>query len=192
MHMRGHTDDDLMRAVTGGDENAFAILVGRHRNWVCRLLNAFTHDPDQAEDLAQEVFHRVHRHADQYKAQGQFVSWLKRIAVNLGKNFLAQKHRAVLVPLSECQQIAAEGGGTDPLALLMAQAVRSEMREAILSLPEGQRKAIVMRYFGAMSVQEIAAAMNCPEGTVKSRLFHGLRRIRSRMTPHLSEEGENR
>lgn len=191
MHMRGYTDDDLMRAVAGGDEDAFAILVGRHRNWVRCLLNAFTHDPDQAEDLAQEVFHRVHRHIGQYRAQGQFVPWLKRIAVNLGKTFLAQKHRAVLVPLSECQQIEAGGAGTDPLALLMAQAMHSELREAILSLPDGQRKVIIMRYFGAMSVQEIAAAMNRPEGTIKSRLFHGLRRIRSRMTPHSGEEGEN-
>ena len=190
MHMRGHTDDDLMRAFAGGNEDAFAILVRRHRNWVCRLLNAFTHDPDMAEDMTQEVFHRVHRHAGRYRAQGQFVSWLKRIAVNQGKNFLAQKHRAVLVPLSECQQIEARDGCTDPLALLMAQAVRSEMRKAILSLPENQRKAIVMRYFGAMSVQEIAAAMHCPEGTIKSRLFHGLRRVRLHMTPHLDEEGE--
>ena len=141
--------------------------------------------------MAQEVFHRVYRHADQYRAQGQFLSWLKRIAVNLGKNFLVQKRRAALVPLSECQQIKAEGEGTDPLLLLLAQAVRSEMREVILSLPEGQRKVIVMRYFGAMSVSEIAEAINCPEGTVKSRLFHGLRRVRSRMTPQLGEEGEN-
>ena len=191
MHTRGDIDDGLMRAVAGGDEAAFAALVGRHRDWVCRLLNAFTHDLDQAEDLAQEVFRRVYRHADQYRAQGQFLSWIKRIAVNLGKNFLAQKHRAVLVPLSECQQIKAEGEGADPLLLLMAQAVRSELRVAILSLPEDQRKTIVMRYFGAMSVPEIAAAMDCPEGTVKSRVFHGLRRVRSRMTPQLVEEGEN-
>jgi len=191
MHMRGHTDDDLMRAFAGGNEDAFSILVGRHRNWVCRLLNAFTHDLDQAEDLAQEVFHRVHRNAGQYRAQGQFIPWLKRIAVNLGKNFLTQKHQAVLVPLSECQQRVAEGRGTDPLVLLMAQAVRSEMREVILSLPDSQRKVIIMRYFGAMSVQDIAAAVNCPEGTVKSRLFHGLRRVRSRMTPHLGEKGED-
>ena len=190
MHMRGHTDDDLMRAFAGGNEDAFAILVGRHRNWVCRLLNAFTHNPDQAEDLAQEVFRRVLQHAGRYRAQGQFVSWLKRIAVNQGKNFLTQKRRSILVPLSECQQIEAGGGCTDPLELLMAQAVRSEMREAILSLPESQKKAIVMRYFGAMSVQEIAAAMGCPEGTIKSRLFHGLRRLRLHMTPRSSEEGE--
>ena len=178
MHMGGHWEDDLMHAVVDGDEAAFDSLVRRHRNWVCRLLYAFTHDADQAEDLTQEVFCRVHRYAGQYTAQGQFLAWIKRIAVNVGKDFLTQKQKAALLPLSEFEDMPAESGDTDPLALLMAQEVREELRMAILSLPDDQRLTIVMRYFGVMSIQEIAWAMKCPEGTIKSRIFHGLRRIR--------------
>ena len=190
MHTRGQTDDGLMAAARHGDEAAFAALVRRHRGWVCRLLCAFTRDPDQAEDLAQEVFCRVHRHAGRYAAQGQFVAWLKRIAVNQGRDWLDRDRRAAFVPLAECRDVPAAGGPADPLALLMAQAVRRELREAILALPDDQRVAIVMRYFGAMSVPEIAVALGCPDGTVKSRLFHGLRRIRARVAPRFDPPGD--
>lgn len=188
MHRGENTEDDLMEAVVDGDEAAFDTLVRRHRNWVCRLLYAFTHNQDQAEDMTQEVFCRVHRHARQYTAQGQFLAWLKRIAVNVGKDFLVQKERANLIPLDDCQDMPEEDGSTDPLALLMAQEIREEMREAIFSLPDDQRLTIVMRYFGAMSVQEIAWAMKCPEGTIKSRLFYGLRRIRELVAPRSDSE----
>ena len=190
MHSGEHREDDLMRAVVDGDEAAFDTLVRRHRNWVCRLLYAFTHHQDQAEDLTQEVFCRVHRHARQYTAQGQFLAWLKRIAVNVGKDFLVQRERETFLPLSECRDIPEESGDNDPLALLMAQEVREEMRQAVLSLPDDQRLTIVMRYFGAMSVQEIAWAMKCPEGTIKSRLFYGLRRIRELVAPGPDSDSE--
>ena len=190
MQRRGYMDDDLMQAVATGDEGAFDILVVRHRNWVYRLLHAFTHNPDQAEDLVQEVFCRVHVQAVHYTAQGQFVAWLKRIAVNMGKDYLTQQQRAAFVPLSEVQEMPDSNARTDPLASLMTQLVHDEVRDAILTLPDDQRLAVVMRFFGAMSVQEIAWAMKCPEGTIKSRLFHGLRRIRERVISRSDGERE--
>ena len=184
MHTRGpakgsHTDDGLMQAVAAGDEAAFAVLVARHRNWVCRLLTAFTHSAEQAEDLAQEVFCLVHAHAGRYTAQGQFVAWLKRIAVNKGRDFRAQRRPPAPLPLAACREMPAPAAHFDPLTLLLAEVVRAELREAVLALPDAQRDAVVLRFFGAKSVAEIAAAQGCPEGTVKSRLFGGLRRIRA-------------
>ncbi len=186
--MGAHTEDDLMQAIANGDKPAFDTLVRRHRSWVYRLLRAFTHNHDEAEDLTQEVFFRVHRHAPQYTAQGQFIAWLKRIAVNIGNDFHAQRHKAAFIPLSECQDVPADQGSTDPLNMLMAQEISAELREAILSLPDDQRITLVMRYFGAMSVQEIAWAMKCPDGTTKSRLFHGLRRIREWVSAQSTQE----
>jgi RNA polymerase sigma-70 factor, ECF subfamily len=182
MWQRTATDDTLMQAVSEGDEVAFSELMRRHRRQVCQLLRVFTQDREQAEDLAQEVFARVHRHAGDYTAQGRFPIWLKRITINLAKNFLKQK-RGACVPLDEG---GAEEGITDnrfdPMAVLMSKGIREEVRATIEALPDEQRLTLVMRYFGDMSVKDIAWAMKCPEGTVKSRLFHGLKRIRESVT----------
>jgi RNA polymerase sigma-70 factor, ECF subfamily len=146
MGIRGHTNDDLMQAIADGDGTASTELVRRHRGWVCNLLHAFTHDKDQAEDLTQEVFCRVVNHASDYVAQGHFMAWLKRIAVNLGRNYLS-RIRLSTVSLSECEYVVTGSGWTDPMALLMDEVIHSEIRQAIQSLPDEQKRAIVMRYF---------------------------------------------
>jgi RNA polymerase sigma-70 factor (ECF subfamily) len=180
MGIRGHTDDDLIQAIAVGDAIAAAELVRRHRGWVCNLLYAFTRHKEQAEDLTQEAFCRVIHHAGDYVGQGQFTAWLKRIAVNLGRNHLS-RHRLTTVSLSECEYVVTDDRGTDPMALLMDEVIHTEIRQAIQSLPEDQKRTLVMRYFSGMTVPQIAEVMQCPEGTVKSRLFHGLRRIRQRI-----------
>ncbi|MCW3054817.1 MAG: polymerase sigma-E factor [Chthonomonadales bacterium] len=189
MGFRGHTDDDLMRAIAAGDAVASAELMHRHRNWVCNLLYAFTRHKEQAEDLTQEVFCRVVRNADDYVGQGQFPAWLKRIAVNLGRNHLARDRRAT-VSLSECEEVLAADRRTDPMALAMDAVLHTAIREAIQSLPDDQKRTLILRYFSGMTVLEIAGVMQCPEGTVKSRLFHGLRRIRQQMVTY-ETSGEN-
>jgi RNA polymerase sigma-70 factor (ECF subfamily) len=172
------TDDELMGAAGAGDATAFDTLVNRHRGWVRSILQAFVRDHDLAEDLAQDVFYRAHAHAATYLPQGQFVAWMKRITVNVGRSAFGRKDRGNL-SLSDCGDIGDVGRQSDPIALLMADIVQAEVRDAVQSLPDEQRLAVVMRYFGAMSIQEIAWAMKCPEGTVKSRIFHALRRVRA-------------
>jgi|SRR5579871_5416814 len=181
MDLRECTDDDLMQAITDGDGAASAELVRRHRGWVCNLIYAFTHDKDQAEDLTQEVFCRVVKHASDYVTQGRFTAWLKRIAVNIGRNYLSRTRLIPTVSLSECEYVGTGSGGTDPMALIMEEELHATVRQALQSLPDAQKRVIEMRYFSAMTVQEIAEVVQCPEGTVKSRLFHGLRRIRRRI-----------
>lgn len=174
----GTRDDALMLAVAKGDERAFAEIVQRHRAWLLSLLYAITHDEEQAQDLTQEVLSRIHRAAPGYIGQGNFVAWSKRIAINLGRNYLHQKRKVAQVSLSELD-IETVSEDNNPMHLLLSKRLQEEIRQAIQSLPEEQRLAVIMRYFGDMSIKEIAWALQCPEGTTKSRLFHGLRRVRS-------------
>ncbi len=150
----------------------------RHREWVRHLICAFVRDSEQAEDLAQEVFCRVHERRGDYVAQGKFTAWLKRVAVNVARDYLRRRKRAVLVPLETVENTLAEDSAFDPAAAFASRMLREEIREAITSLPQEQRQVLILHYFGERSVEQIAAATNSPIGTVKSRLFHSRRRIR--------------
>jgi RNA polymerase sigma factor (sigma-70 family) len=180
------TDDELMAALASGRSEALCELIRRHRSWVLNLLRGLTGDGDQAEDLTQEVFTRVHRYAAGYSGNGTFPAWVRRIATNLAMTFLERRKRGNLVGLSELDEEIDRDERLDPMAAAMASGVRRELRDAVRGLPEAQRMAVVMRYFGDMSLQDIALAMDCAEGTVKSRIFHGLRRLRKQMTNDLS------
>jgi RNA polymerase sigma-70 factor (ECF subfamily) len=180
------SDDELMQAAARGEEEAFAALVHRHRGWVQRLMRAIVQDEEQAEDLTQEAFCRVYRHLDDYEPQGSFVAWLKRIAANRAKDFLRKRRKETLVPLCEVEQTLAAGSYGDPMAALASGLVNEEVRAAIQALPDDQRLPVVMHYFGQMGVSEIAWAMKCPVGTIKSRLFYGLRRVRQTLTERMS------
>lgn len=182
-------DDELMQSVVAGDQAAFAELMARHRQWVVGLLRAFVQDSAQAEDLAQEAFCRAHRAAAAYRAQGQFPAWLKRIAINVARDALRKGHIASVLPL-ELAETAPAPDHFDPMAALMSDVLREDVRSAIQRLPEEQRLAVIMRFFGDMSIQDIAWAMQCPEGTVKTRLFHSLRRIRRSLLELWEQEGE--
>ena len=102
------SDDDLIRAAASGEDAAFSELMRRHRDWVRRLMGAFVRDREQSEDLAQEVFCRVHEHIGEYVAQGKFTAWLKRVAVNVARDHLLRRKRAVLVPLDILENTPAE------------------------------------------------------------------------------------
>lgn len=200
MQEREASDDGLMHAISKGDHVAFQLLMRRHRRWVCGLLYAFSRDRDQAEDLTQEVFARVHQHAGSYQGQGQFVAWLKRIATNLAKNALrdrrnGEKHTTMPLAeleLAELEEASPQDRRWNPMEALLSKTLRQEVRAAIQSLPDEQRLALIMRFFGDMSVQDIAWAMKCPEGTIKSRLFHGLRRVREKVTATDEYEGDQK
>jgi len=189
MRGRGETDDELMEAVAGGDRVAFDILVRRHRSWVCAMLVAMVRDPHPAEDLTQETFCRVYAHAGDYVGQGQFAAWVRRIAGNLARSFVQRRRETV--PLDDIAGLPAASRTADPEAALMAVVVRDELRDAVLALRPSERETIVLRYFGALSVAEIAGEMGCREGTVKSRIHHALRHIGALIDPAIGRIGEN-
>src|SRR5437016_4958520 len=112
------SDDDLMCAAAGGDEEAFAELVRRHRSWVRALLLAVVRNPDPAEDLTQEAFCRVYRNLEEYEPQGRFVAWLKRIALNQAKDFLRRERKAAAMPLGELEETLVTDSRFDPIRTL--------------------------------------------------------------------------
>src|SRR5690349_12694415 len=167
MRRRTAEDDQLIRMVAHGDAAAFAELMRRHRRWVHRLLTAFTRDPDQAEDLTQETFTRALRHAAGYRGgRGAFVPWLRRIAINVGNLHARRRGHLPLMPL----EVIAEGNmadaGADPLLAVLSGSLQAEIHAALATLPDDQRQALVLRYFGGLAVLEIARVQRCPEGTV--------------------------
>jgi RNA polymerase sigma-70 factor (ECF subfamily) len=193
MTRRPDDDDELLQSALKGDGCAFAEIQRRHRPWVRSLMFAFAQNEEQAEDLTQEVFLRVFLNAERYAAKGKFVPWLKRVAVNLAKDWLRRQKRATFVSLHEIEETYPAGKGFDMEELLASKAMEEEMRAAIQTLPDEQRLSLAMYYFGQMSLQDIAWAMKCPVGTVKSRIFHGLRRTRRLLeSPVQSKKGDVR
>jgi len=183
MRRRTAEDDQLIRMVAGGDATAFAELMRRHRRWVHRLLTAFTRDPDQAEDLTQEAFTRALRHATSYRGgRGAFVPWLRRIAVNFWNLHARRRGQLPLVPLESVTEGTVADAGADPLLAVLSSSLQADIHAVLTTLPDDQREALVLRYFGGITVLEIARLQRCPEGTVKSRLHHGLRRVRETIT----------
>jgi RNA polymerase sigma-70 factor, ECF subfamily len=184
---RWASDDNLVQAAREGDEDAFALLMERHREWVRRLINAVVRDAEQAEDLTQEAFCRVHRNLGGYTEQERFVPYLKRIAVNLARNFLRdQKRRAALT--EHLRREPPLGLIIDPLAMLDLRAMRAELRDALDRLGPEQRQALLLHYFSGLSVEEIAREVDCPPGTVKSRLFHARRQVRRALAAALETD----
>ena len=180
------SDDCLIQNVVRGEAACFTELVRRHRPWVCRLLRALTDDPEMAEDLTQEVFTRLHRHAASYKGRGRFVAYLKQLALNVGRSYLRRIPGVTLVAWDE-QTGPLEG---DLLEAILTKQVQDEVRASVEALPPDQREAVLLHYFGGWTVPEIAARVKCPEGTVKSRLFHGVRKIREALTKNSETQKE--
>jgi RNA polymerase sigma-70 factor (ECF subfamily) len=178
MPERAASDDELLRAVSEGNEAAFAELMRRHRTWVRSFITAIVREQELAEDLTQEAFGRVYRSAGSYADEGRFKPWLKRIAVNMAKDALRSRKRAILVPIEEAANLPETDHRADPLAVLSSSILREELRTALATLSDEQRLVLTMYYFEGMSLQEVAGVMKCPLGTVKSRLFNGLRRVR--------------
>jgi RNA polymerase sigma-70 factor (ECF subfamily) len=179
-----------MGAAAGGDKAAFAEIVARHREWVRSLAFAFVRDEGQAEDLAQEVFCRVHARLPAYAPEGKFVPWLKRIAVNLSKDALRKGKRRCDAAWDDLGEDRPDPCAPDPLEALASDALNADLRAALETLPDEQRLALAMHYFGNMSLRDIAWAMRCPDGTVKSRLFNGLRRVRRTLTERWETEAQ--
>ena len=176
-------DDCLMRAVANGSEDAFDLLLMRHRDWVCRLMATIVQDGELAEDLTQQAFYRVYRQREDYRGTGQFIPWLRRIAVNLARNALRDRQREREMKMSLINgaeqtqaQITPE---TDPARLLHSRLLHEEMREALALLTPEHREVLILYYFIGAAVPEIARRTACPEGTVKSRLFHARQKLRA-------------
>jgi len=171
------TDAQLVRRVQKGDKGAFDLLVLKYQHKIVNLVMRYVRDPDQALDITQEAFLKAYRALPRFRGDAAFYTWMYRIAVNTAKNYLAaQRRRPMDVELDmqdpEQYELHAKLKETDtPEAVTLSHELQETVERAIAALPEDLRAAIVLRELDGMSYEEIAQTMECPVGTVRSRIF---------------------
>ena len=172
------SDLSLVRRVQRGERGAYDLLVLKYQHKVVKLVMRYLGDAADAEDVAQEAFIKAYRALPQFRGDSAFYTWLYRIAINTAKNALAARNRNPVTYDLDLQgnEEAAEMIGKlkdpeTPEGLALTEEIRNIVNAAIGELPEDLRTAIVLRELEGMSYEEIAAAMDCPVGTVRSRIF---------------------
>ena len=192
-------DQALVERAQGGDQKAFDQLVSKYQRKLERLLSRYVRDAAEVEDVAQEAFIKAYRALPGFRGDSAFYTWLYRIGINTAKNYLvAQGRRA---PTSTGFD-AEEAEGFDdaallrdintPESLLMTKQIGETVNAAMEALPEELRRAIMMREIDGLSYEEIAATMDCPIGTVRSRIFRAREAVAGRFCPLLDSAPDQR
>jgi RNA polymerase sigma-70 factor (ECF subfamily) len=171
------SDEDLMKRCREGDMSAFELIVLRYKDAIFNFIYHFLADYHRAQDISQETFLRVFRNADRYKSRNSFKSWIYRIAANLCKNELRDRSRHKELLLDD-PAVYTESRYTSPDKAYEDEEVQRLVKEAVNSLPEDQRMAIVMREYQDMTYEEIASALNCSLGAVKSKIYRARQNIK--------------
>ena len=176
--MRAEAGDiALVRRVQKGDKAAFDALVLKYQHKVLKLVQRYVRNPAEAEDIAQEAFIKAYRALPAFRGDSAFYTWLYRIASNTAKNALVASRRRPVsydLDLQDGSQVQAQARLADaetPEALALTDEIRRTVNEAIEALPDDLRLAIVLRELEGLSYEEIARTMECPVGTVRSRIF---------------------
>ncbi len=185
----GADDRDLLRRLQGGDLEALGTLFDRHHEAVFRTALAITADEEMAADLAQEVFLRLHRYAGRVDVERPLRPWLYRVTVNLAYSWLKRRQRLWRLVKVLAERLVGEWRLT-PHAQVERREEWEQVRRAISRLPLPQRVVIVLHYLNELPVHEIAAILEVPEGTVKSRLHYGRRALRKALVPGTRLLGE--
>lgn len=189
-------DQILVERVQCGDREAFDLLVMKYQRRIFRLILRFVHEPALAEDVAQETFLRAYRAIGQFRGESQFYTWLYRIAVNTAKKAASDGAKDSSIHDSS---IFSEDGETfsldeqlsdmeTPEALLAGRQIANTVNAAIDDLPEDLRTAIALREIEGMSYEDIALTMQCPVGTVRSRIFRAREAIAKKLRPLLGDK----
>ena len=172
-------DDKLIAGVLDGSDEAFRILIERYQDRIFRLLNRFTRDRIEAEDLAQEVFVKVFRKLHTFQRDSSFYTWLYRIASNTAADHLARRKRRRLQLVEDVtvldQDLDAGDGAAGPL---LEEEMRRVTREVVAGLPEKYRTILILREYEELSYTTIAEVLGCSIGTVESRLFRARKRFK--------------
>ena len=195
-------DAPLIERVKQGDQRAFEMLVVKYQRRIERLIGRMVRDSDLVQDIAQETFIRAYRAIPQFRGESAFYTWLYRIAVNTAKKALLDMKRDPLVFESAMggrdddeEPSRAESTLTDgetPEATLASKEIAATVNAAIDALSEDLRQAIVLREIEGLSYEEIADVMNCPIGTVRSRIFRAREAIATRLRPMLGTQAGER
>lgn len=193
--MAQSTDQELVRRVRKGDRAAFDLLFTRYQHRIHHLVSRYVRDPEEVLDVAQEAFIKAWRALPQFRGDSQFYTWLYRIAVNCAKNHLASRDRR---PPSLDFDLDDEDAGPlperlhdpdDPEALAAKDELEQAIFAAVAGLPDDLRTAITLCEFDGLSYEEIAVVMECPVGTVRSRIFRAREAIDDHIRPVLGRRG---
>jgi RNA polymerase sigma-70 factor (ECF subfamily) len=182
------SDLSLVRRVQRGDKGAFDALVLKYQHKLVKLVMRYVRNPAEAEDIAQEAFIKAYRALPQFRGDSAFYTWLYRIAINTAKNAVVSRDRSPieydLDRNNTDESYDMQGRMKDsetPEGLVLTDEIRSTVNAAIEALPEDLRAAIVLRELEGLSYEEIAATMDCPVGTVRSRIFRAREAIDRRL-----------
>ena len=182
-------DQDLVQRVQRGDNAAFDLLVRKYQHRVAAVVGRYVRDWSERQDVAQEAFIRAYRAIGSFRGDAQFYTWLHRIAVNTAKNHLVAGNRRPPnddVEIEDAEHFDAGGGLRDhdtPERELMRQQMEQTVLRAVQALPEELRTAITLREVEGLSYEEIATRMDCPIGTVRSRIFRAREAIDLELKP---------
>jgi RNA polymerase sigma-70 factor (ECF subfamily) len=185
------TDLELVRRVQSGDKAAFDILVIKYQQKVINLVTRYVHDPHIAMDVSQESFIKAYRGLKNFRGDSAFYTWLYRISINTAKNHLVSKSRRMPdddIDAQEAEQY--DGGGmlrdlSTPENEMITEEIKETLTGAIEALPDDLRIAITLRELEGLSYEEISDAMDCPIGTVRSRIFRARESIEAELEPLL-------
>jgi RNA polymerase sigma-70 factor (ECF subfamily) len=183
------SDLSLVRRVQSGDKGAFDALVRKYQHKLVKLVMRYVRNPAEAEDIAQEAFIKAYRALPQFRGDSAFYTWLYRIAINTAKNAVVSRDRSPIeynIDRNDATEESYDMQGRmkdseTPEGLVLTDEIRSTVNAAIEGLPEDLKTAIVLRELDGLSYEEIAAAMDCPVGTVRSRIFRAREAIDRRL-----------
>lgn len=192
-------DQLLVERAQGGEKRAFELLVAKYQRKLARLISRIVRDPAEVEDVAQEAFIKAYRALPQFRGESAFYTWLYRIGVNTAKNYLvSQGRRAPTSTEKDAEEAETfEDAGqlrdiNTPESVLMSRQVAATVNAAMDRLPEELRTAITLREIEGMSYDEIAEFMDCPIGTVRSRIFRAREAIATELRPLLGTHKDKR
>lgn len=184
-------DQALVERVQKGDRRAFDLLVGKYQHKIMAVIARYIRNPDEVQDVAQDTFVRAWRALPRFRGDSAFFTWLYRIAINTAKNQLVAKSRRppdTDIDIDDAQFIPDADGLRDadtPLGNLLSEEIAGTVQAALDKLPDEMRTAVMLRELDGLSYEEIAEVMDCPVGTVRSRIFRGREAIDQALAPLL-------
>ena len=194
-------DQLLVERVQKGDKRAFDLLIQKYQHRIVSLVSRYVSDHAEAQDVAQEAFIKAYRAIGRFRGDSAFYTWLYRIAINTAKNWIVAKNRRP--PASDIDAVDAEQYAmssrlketSTPENEMMREEIERTVFDTIASLPEDLRTAIMLREMDGMSYEEIATTMECPIGTVRSRIFRAREAIGEKLKPLIgghTDSGDNK
>lgn len=192
-------DQQLVERTQLGDKRAFELLVSKYQRKLGRLISRFIRDPGEVEDVTQEAFIKAYRALPGFRGESAFYTWLYRIGINTAKNYLLANGRRAptSTPFDAEEAESFEDAGllhevSTPESEMMSKQVAEVVNSSLMQLPDDLRTALTLREIEGLSYEEIASVMNCPVGTVRSRIFRAREAIAQNLRPLLGTNKDTR